>query len=157
MAGSAMTSTLPSTDHRGRGDSIRAHGYIRKHFLMNTTELANARKLIVEAARSRGVQLVGIHIEEIETSPEAFHDLLAVVMQEAARMIITPDIQHLEVAGEPSSVRQRLESNGITIVVGDQDRGRKDQWCGCRTPQPSDSSRCNSCATPANCSSSIDG
>jgi len=61
---------------------------------------------------------VAIHVEEIETSPEAFHDLLAVVMQEAQRMIITPDVQHLEVAGDPSSVKQRLESNGITIVVG---------------------------------------
>jgi len=98
---------------------MRAYGYIRKHFLMNETELASARKIIVEAADSRGVQLVAIHVEEIETSPEAFHDLLAVVMQEAQRMIITPDIQHLEVAGNPSSVRQRLEWNGITIVVRD--------------------------------------
>jgi hypothetical protein len=114
-----MTSTLPATDHPEPGDGMRAHGYIRKHFLMNETELANARKLIVEAARSRGAQLVAIHVEEIETSPEAFHDLLWVVMQEGRRMIITPDIQHLELAGEPSSVRQRLESNGITIVVGD--------------------------------------
>lgn len=114
-----MTSTLPGTDHHERGSAMRAYGYIRKHFLMNETELANARNLIVEAARTRGVQLVAIHVEEIETSPEAFHDLLAVVMREARRMIITPDIQHLEVAGDPSSVRQRLESNGITIAVAD--------------------------------------
>lgn len=113
-----MTSTLLGTDHHERGDAMRAYGYIRKHFLMNETELASARKLIVDAAQIRRVQLVAIHVEEIETSPEAFHDLLAVVMQEAQRMIITPDVQHLEVAGEPSSVRQRLESNGITIVVG---------------------------------------
>ncbi|MFI6826431.1 hypothetical protein ACIBG5_04980 [Kribbella sp. NPDC050241] len=86
---------------------------------MNETEFAKARKLIVEAARTRGVELVAIHVEEIETSPEAFHDLLAVVMQDAQRMIITPDIHHLEVAGDPSVVRQRLESNGITIVAGD--------------------------------------
>ena len=112
-----MTSALQDTDHRERPECIRAHGYIRKHFLMNGAELAKARKLIVETARSRGVQLVAIHVEEIETSPEAFHDLLAVVMQESARLIITADIQHLEVAGEPSSVRQRLESNGITILV----------------------------------------
>ncbi|WP_433169145.1 hypothetical protein [Kribbella sp. CA-247076] len=85
---------------------------------MNELELATARKLVVEAAQARDAQLVAIHVEEIETSPEAFHDLLAVVMQEAQRMIITPNIQHLEVAGDPSSVRQRLESNGITIVVG---------------------------------------
>lgn len=112
-----MTSTS-LTDHCERRDAIRAYGYIRKHFLMNGFELANARKLIVEAARTRRAQLVAIHVEEIETSPEAFHDLLAVVMQEAQRMIITPNVQHLEVAGDPSSVRQRLESNGITIVVG---------------------------------------
>jgi hypothetical protein len=110
-----MTST-PLTDHRERRGT-RAHGYIRKHFLMNGFELANARQLIVEAARTRGAQLVAIHVEEIETSPEAFHDLLAVVMQEAQRMIITPNVHHLEVAGDPSSVRRRLESNGITIVV----------------------------------------
>lgn len=97
---------------------MRAYGYIRKHFLMNDSELVSARKLVVDAAQSRGVQLVAIHVEEIETSPEAFHDLLAIVMQEAQRMIITPDVQHLAVAGDPSSVKQRLESNGITIVVG---------------------------------------
>jgi hypothetical protein len=113
-----MTSSLSDTDHSERGDAIRAHGYIRKHFLMNETELSNARKLIVEAAQRHGAQLVAIHVEEIETSPEAFHDLLSVVMKAPQRMIITPDIQHLEVAGEPASVRQRLESNGITIVVG---------------------------------------
>ncbi|HZX08208.1 hypothetical protein [Kribbella sp.] len=114
-----MTSTLPDTDPYERAGAMRAYGYIRKHFLMNETELANARKLIVEAAQTHAVELVAIHVEEIETSPEAFHDLLAVVMQEAQRMIITPDVQHLEVAGDPSSVRQRLESNGITIVVAD--------------------------------------
>ena len=97
---------------------MRAYGYIRKHFLMNDSELASARQLVVDAAQGRGVQLVAIHVEEIETSPEAFHDLLAVVMQETQRMIITPDVHHLEVAGDPSSVKQRLESNGITIVVG---------------------------------------
>ena len=113
-----MTSAYSGTDHHERGNAMRAYGYIRKHFLMNDSELASARKLVVDAAQRRGVQLVAIHVEEIETSPEAFHDLLAVVMQEAQRMIITPDVQHLEVAGDPSSVRQRLESNGITIVVG---------------------------------------
>ncbi|TCC25398.1 hypothetical protein [Kribbella speibonae] len=118
MAAVQMTSTLPGRDHHERGNAMRAYGYIRKHFLMNNSELASARKLVVDAAQSRGVQLVAIHIEEIETSPEAFHDLLAVVMQETQRMIITSDVQHLEVAGDPSSVKQRLESNGITIVVG---------------------------------------
>lgn len=115
-----MSTTLPATYHDERGDTTRAYGYIRKHFLMNEAELARARKLVVDAAQSRGVRLVAIHVEEIETSPEAFHDLLAVVMQEAQRMIITPDVQHLEVAGDPSSVKQRLESNGITIVVSGQ-------------------------------------
>ncbi|MET9272160.1 hypothetical protein [Kribbella sp. NPDC003557] len=114
-----MTSTLSGTNHDERGDAMRAYGYIRRHFLMNETELANARKLIVDAARARGAEIVAIHVEQIETSPEAFHDLLAVVMQEARRMIITPDVLHLEVAGDPSSVRHRLESNGITVVVAD--------------------------------------
>ncbi len=115
-----MTSSLPgtTTDHHERGDSMQAHGYIRKHFLMNEAELAKARQSIVEAAQRRGVQLAAIHIEEIETSPEAFHDLLAAVMQDEERMIIAPDMHHFGVAGEPASVTQRLESNGITVVVG---------------------------------------
>ena len=116
-----MTSTLPhmtTDDHRERGDSMQAHGYIRKHFLMNEAELAKARQAIVETARRHAVQLAAIHIEEIETTPEAFHDLLAAVMQDEQRMIIAPDIHHFEVAGEPVSVVRRLESNGITIVVG---------------------------------------
>lgn len=84
---------------------------------MNETELARARQTIVEAAARHGVQLAAIHVEEIETAPEAFHDLLAAVMQDEHRMIIAPDIHHFEVAGEPVSVTTRLESNGITIVV----------------------------------------
>jgi hypothetical protein len=119
MAAGEMTSSLSDTDRHEQVNAMRGYGYIRKHFLMSETELATARKLIVQAAQSRGVQLVAIHVEEIETSPEAFHDLLAIVMQEAQRMIITPDVRHLEVAGDPSSVKQRLESNGITIVVGE--------------------------------------
>ncbi len=65
-----------------------------------------------------GVRLAAIHVEEIETSPEAFHDLLAAVMRDEQRMIIAPDIHHFEVAGEPAAVVERLESNGIKIVVG---------------------------------------
>ena len=116
-----MTSTVQhanADDHRERGDGMQAHGYIRMHFLMNETELASARRVIVETAQRHGVQLAAIHVEEIETSPEAFHDLLAAVMQHEQRMIIAPDIQHFEVAGDPVSVVRRLESNGITIVAG---------------------------------------
>jgi hypothetical protein len=95
-----------------------ARGYIRKHFLMNEEESARARQAIVDIAHRLGVQLEAIHVEEIETSPEAFHDLLAAVMRDEQKMIIAPDAHHFEVAGEPVSVIQRLESNGIKIVVG---------------------------------------
>ncbi|GAB3922118.1 hypothetical protein GCM10029976_010130 [Kribbella albertanoniae] len=98
---------------------VHARGYIRKTFLMSEIDLARARRMIVDTAQREGVELAAIHVEEIETSPEAFHDLLAVVMRDQRRMIIAPDVQHFEVAGEPASVRQRLESNGITIVLAD--------------------------------------
>jgi hypothetical protein len=98
---------------------LRAYGYVRKTFLMDQMELARARRTVVKIAEQQGAELTAIHIEEIETEPEAFHDLLAAVMQNEQRMIIAPDIHHFEVAGEPASVLQRLESNGITIIVGD--------------------------------------
>ena len=113
----------PTIGHPKRGDIVRAYGYIRKHFLMAEVELARARHLIVDTARRHGVRLVAIHVEEIETSPEAFHDLLAAVMRDEQRMIIAPDIDHFEVAGEPMAVVERLESNGITIVVGHRHHG----------------------------------
>lgn len=116
-----MTSTTagPTTNtYRKRGNIVQAYGYIRKHFLMTEVELARARHLIVDTARRHDVRLASIHVEEIETSPEAFHDLLAAVMRDEQRMIIAPDIHHFEVAGEPISVIKRLESNGIEIVVG---------------------------------------
>jgi hypothetical protein len=116
-----MTGTFarPTTDYqRKRGDIMQAHGYIRKHFLMNEVELARARQDIVDTARRLGVHLAAIHVEEIETSPEAFHDLLAAVMQDEQKMIIAPEIHHFEVAGEAASVIERLESNGIKIVLG---------------------------------------
>ncbi len=108
----------PATDYRKRGDIVQAYGYLRKHFLMTEAELARARHIIVETAQRHGVRLAAIHVEEIETSPEAFHDLLAAVMRDEQRMIIAPDIHHFEVAGEPAAVVERLESNGIKIVVG---------------------------------------
>ncbi|WP_020389944.1 hypothetical protein [Kribbella catacumbae] len=108
---------LTTDDHRKRGDIMQARGYIRKHFLMNEAELARARKAIVDTARQLGVQLTAIHVEEIETSPEALHDLLAAVMKDEQKMIIAPGTHHFEVAGEPASVIKRLEGNGITVVV----------------------------------------
>jgi len=84
---------------------------------MTDAELARARHLIVETARRLGVRLAEIHVEEIETSPNASHDLLTAVMRDEQRMIIIPDIHHVEVAGEPATVVERLESNGIAIVL----------------------------------------
>ncbi|MFD7157637.1 hypothetical protein ACFV9C_23765 [Kribbella sp. NPDC059898] len=96
---------------------VQAYGYIRKHFLMSEAELAKARHLVVDTARRLNLQLIAIHVEEIETSPEAFHDLLAAVMRNEQRTIIAPDIQHFEVAGDAAVVAARLESNGIKIIV----------------------------------------
>lgn len=105
-------------DYRKQGRIVQAFGYIRKHFLMTEVELARARHLIVDTARRHGVRLAALHVEEIETSPEAFHDLLAAAMRDEQRTIIVPDIHHFEVVGEPMSVIARLESNGIKIIVG---------------------------------------
>lgn len=106
-----------NADHGKRGDIERAYGYVRKTFLMTDGELAGARHLIVDTARRLGVRLAAIHVEEIETSPSAFHNLLTTVMRDEQRMIITPDIHHIEVAGEATAVVERLESNGIAIVL----------------------------------------
>jgi hypothetical protein len=108
------------TKDNGQGNAVQAYGYLRKHFLMSEAELANARRLIVITAQRLGVELTAIHVEEIETSPEAFHDLLAAVMRSEKRMIVAPDIHHFEVAGEATTVVERLESNGIKIVVCDR-------------------------------------
>ncbi|NIK58239.1 hypothetical protein [Kribbella shirazensis] len=107
-----------TADHGGQDHIVKAYGYLRKHFLMSDAELARARHLIVDSARRLSVQLIAIHVEDIETAPEAFHDLLAAVMRNEQRMIIAPDIHHFEVAGDASAVVERLESNGIKIVLG---------------------------------------
>jgi hypothetical protein len=115
-----MTSIRPGPVQLGDGDSVRAYGYVRKHFLMSEAELARARRLIANTAQRLGVQLTAIHIEEVETSPEAFHDLLAAVMRDKQRLILAPDLHHFEVAGDAAAVVERLESNGIKIVVCDR-------------------------------------
>lgn len=115
-----MTAVTPGPLTTGGGDSMRAYGYVRKHFLMSEAELAKARRLIVSTAERLGVELTAIHVEEVETSPEAFHDLLAAVMRDEQRMIVAPDVHHFEVVGEASAVVERLESNGIEIVVCDR-------------------------------------
>jgi hypothetical protein len=110
--------TAATTASRSGQDLVKAYGYLRKHFLMSEAELARARHLIVDCARRLNVQLIAIYVEEIETTPEAFHDLLAAVMRNEPRLIIAPDIHHFEVAGDASAVVERLESNGIKIVLG---------------------------------------
>ena len=38
-------------------------------------------------------------------------------MSDDQRMILAPGIQHFEVAGVPTEIVERLQSNGIKIVV----------------------------------------
>lgn len=115
-----MTAMTAGSMNMENEESAQAYGYVRKHFLMSEPELAKARRGIVDTAERLGVQLIAIHVEEIETSPEAFHDLLAAVMRDDERLIVAPDIHHFEVAGDASAVVERLESNGINVVLCDR-------------------------------------
>jgi hypothetical protein len=81
------------------------------------SELATARQSIVDASRIHELELVAIYIEEVETAPDDFHNLLAAVMQSQHKAIIVPGLHHFAVLGDPTEVRSTLESNGIAVFM----------------------------------------
>jgi hypothetical protein len=106
----------PTADYDRRGNIVEASGYVRKHFFMSGAEVAKARRLVVETARRLNLQPIAIHIEKIESSPEAFHHRLAAVTRNEQRTIIAPGLHHFEVAYRAAEAVAQVESDGITIV-----------------------------------------
>lgn len=98
---------------------LQAHGYVRKHFLMNDAELAAAKEQLAQVAAAKNATLVEIFVEDVANSPEAFESALSRVLQSEDRLLIVPTADHLDTDIGNTEVRKRLQANGITIISGD--------------------------------------
>lgn len=84
-------------------------GYIREHFLMTATELAQAKAELVAFARAEGFTLQAIYVEHVETAPAAAQALIEAANRYEVSAVVAPSLEHLKTVATPGSLKGHLE------------------------------------------------
>jgi hypothetical protein len=93
-------------------------GYLRKHLLITEHELADVQERFAHFARREGFDLVAVYVEEIETAPAAFEDLVQAVYQLRPGAIVLPSLFHLAGLGAPHTIKGHFEHlTGARVLV----------------------------------------
>jgi hypothetical protein len=92
-------------------------GYFREHMLMDAAEMDRARRWLVSAAKSRGLDIDAIFIEHLETVPEAFAAMIEKLQAAGPKVLIIPGAHHLAGLGNhPLVVLEALTCDGIEVI-----------------------------------------
>lgn len=95
-----------------------ALGYVRAHLLMTESELADARSDLADYAEREGFRLGTVYVEQPDTVPEAFRDLVDEIVQEEPQAILTPNALHLAVLGLPPRVMHLVyATTGVEVLL----------------------------------------
>ncbi|MDX6241993.1 MAG: hypothetical protein QOG10_6864 [Kribbellaceae bacterium] len=95
-------------------------GYMRKYPLMTDAEVARTQRHLAEYARDRGYTLGTIYIENLETDPKAFKELLEGVNRIQAPAVVVPTSIHLGKidCGESKWAQLRQATRAHVLVAG---------------------------------------
>jgi hypothetical protein len=70
-------------------------GYFREHMLMDAAEMDRARRGMVSAAKSHGLDIDAIFVERLETVPEAFAAMIEKLQASGSNVLVIPGAHHL--------------------------------------------------------------
>ncbi len=124
LAASAIGHSLPG-DNSVVGE-MDAHGpelpravaYLRKHLLMNESEVLYAKERLAYFARVEGLQLDNVFVEEVETWPAAFEALVEAALSDELSVVLLPSMLHFAVLGAPLAVKLSVESAiGARVLI----------------------------------------
>jgi hypothetical protein len=86
-----------------------AVAYIGGHTLATDTDLVAMRTAISEFAAARGLLLLTTFVEESETAPAAFGEMVQNVWRDGVKTVIVPSVVHLAALGNPVETKAHLE------------------------------------------------
>jgi hypothetical protein len=123
LAASAIGHSLPG-DNSVVGE-MDAHGpelpravaYLRKHLLMNESEVLYAKERLAYFARVEGLQLDNVFVEEVETWPAAFEALVEAALSDELSVVLLPSMLHFAVLGPSADIKQHFEYITRTRVL----------------------------------------
>jgi hypothetical protein len=91
-----------------------ALGYVRRYPGHGPAATARLRQRLVECARSNGYYLIDVHVEESQTDPSAFDQLIAAIATARAEAVVVPTAAHL--GREESSESKLAQLRRMTKV-----------------------------------------
>lgn len=95
-----------------------ALGYVRAHLLMTETELAASKSDLAAYASREGYRLGSVYVEQPDTVPEAFRELVDEIVRVEPRFIVTPSALHLAVLGLPPRVMGLIyATTGVEVLL----------------------------------------
>lgn len=86
-------------------DRPMALGYIRETVLTSDTDVADARRALVEFAEREGYALGTVYVEGVERTPVAFQALVASIIREEAVAVAVPGPYPVAMIGAASAIR----------------------------------------------------
>ena len=86
-----------------------AVAYVGAHTLDTDSELPSLKRDIAEFAAARGFILLMTFVEESETVPAAFGEMVQNVWRDGVKTVIMPGIVHLAALGNPVVMKAHLE------------------------------------------------
>lgn len=93
-------------------------GYIREHFLMTPTELAQAKAELVVFASREGFTLQAIFVDQVETAPAAFKALIEAANRYEVTAVVVPSWAHLSALATPTAMKDHIEHyTGARVLV----------------------------------------
>jgi hypothetical protein len=82
---------------------------IGAHTLPTDSELSRLKRDIAEFATACGFILLMTFVEESETTPAAFGELVQNVWRDGVKTVIVPSVVHLAALGNPAVMKAHLE------------------------------------------------
>lgn len=93
-----------------RHDELRvAVGYIQAHLLMTEIEIAETKERIADCAAQSEYQLRQVYVEQANSVPTAFRELIEAIARESVAAVVVPSALHLVALGIPAAIAHHLE------------------------------------------------
>ncbi|GAA1603746.1 hypothetical protein GCM10009789_67200 [Kribbella sancticallisti] len=86
-----------------------AVAYVGAHTLAIDSELPWLKREIAAFATARGFILLMTYVEESQTMPDAFGELVQNVWRDGVKTVIVPSLAHLAALGNPVVMKAHLE------------------------------------------------
>jgi hypothetical protein len=83
--------------------------YIGAHVLATDSELSSLKRAISEFAAARGFILFMTYVEEANTMPAAFGQMVSDVWRDGVKTVIVSSVVHLASLGNPVVMKAHLE------------------------------------------------